>query len=163
VPPSEHVKVVEGSVLDRATIARNVVDIDLVLHLAAIVGMRRVYADPIYAMRDSDEGTPNVLAATGTRADVVLSSAAVHGLEAREVADETDAISDASILKYDGGHVGYAYGKRMLEVHGQTAMAAGRSVMILRPFNVVGPGQREDFGMVLPGFVRRARDGEPLQ
>jgi UDP-glucose 4-epimerase len=161
--PSEHLRVVEGSVLDRTAIAEAAVNADLILHLAAVVGMRRVYADPAWTLRVSDEGTANVLEVTRGQPVLLMSSSALYGLESRELAVETDAISYELTLNYDGGRPGYACGKRMLEHHGKAAMASGRPVMILRPFNVVGPGQRSDFGMVLPGFVRCARNGAPVE
>ncbi len=163
IPPSERLQVVEGSVLDRQAVAKVAVGVDLVIHLAAVVGMRRAHADPPYAMRVADEGTANVLAATGTQPILLMSSSAVYGLESCESVVETDTISEVATLQYDGGQPGYACGKRRLELHGHRAIAARRPVMIVRPFNVVGPGQRADFGMVLPTFVRRACQGADLE
>lgn len=153
---------VHGSVLDRAAVADAATACGLVLHLAAVVGMRKVYADPGHALAVSDEGTANVLAATGNVPAMLMSSSAVYGLEPRELASEADRTSWQAALEYDGGSPGYACGKLKLESHGFAAMETGRPVLMPRPFNVVGPGQRSSFGMVLPTFVKQARTGEPL-
>jgi UDP-glucose 4-epimerase len=162
LPASANLRCVHGTVLDRRAVATAASDADLVLHLASVVGMRRAHADPSYAFRVSDEGTANVLAMT-RQPILLMSSSSVYGLQSRELACETDEISYARTLEYDGGHPGYACGKGALERHGLAAMASGRPVMIVRPFNVVGACQRSDFGMVLPTFVQRARARVPLE
>jgi len=57
----------------------------------------------------------------------------------------------------------YAEAKALAE---QYALAAHRQhglpVVIVRPFNVVGPGQTADNGMVIPTFFRQALSGEPI-
>jgi UDP-glucose 4-epimerase len=50
-----------------------------------------------------------------------------------------------------------------MERLGRAAARAGRRVLIVRPFNVVGPGQSGAYGMVVPTFVRRALEGQPLE
>lgn len=57
----------------------------------------------------------------------------------------------------------YAIGK----LAGETAIInlaqmAALDYVIIRPFNVAGPRQKEDGGFVLPRFVRQALNGEPL-
>lgn len=157
-----HGRLVHASVLDRAALAAAAKGIDLVFHLASVVGMRQAYLDPGHAFRVSDEGTRNVLAVTGQVPVVLMSSSAVLGLKPAPLASDSRAANWQTSLEYDAGRPGYSCGKAALEQHGLAAMAAGREVMIVRPFNVVGPGQRSDFGMVLPTFVERALAGQVL-
>jgi len=157
------VRIVNGSILDSHAIAEAAQDAELILHLASIVGMRRAHAEPALSMRISDEGTSKLLAATGMVPIVLMSSSSVYGLESSGMVREEDQITAEEALEYDGGKRGYASGKHVLERHGLAAMSTGRRVQILRPFNVVGPRQRDDFGMVLPNFLRRAIAGLPLQ
>ena len=161
--PSSRFHFIEGSVLDRSVLARLPDNLALVIHLASVVGMRRVHADHAYALRVSDQGTQNVLLATGRTPVLLMSSSAVYGRTPREISHETDAVSWDGALDYDGGTPGYACGKLALERHGAQARQTGRRQMTIRPFNVVGPGQLGDYGMVLPRFINAALAGEPLR
>lgn len=162
VPAIDCVDLVVGDVLDREAVRHAAKGADLVVHLAAIVGMRQVHSDPAHAFRVSDEGTANVLEATGNVPILLMSSSAVYGLRLSAHADETITPRWEDALRYDGRIRGYACGKQRLEELGRDAMARGRHVILLRPFNVVGPGQVGTYGMVLPRFVRQALAGEPL-
>lgn len=153
---------IEGSVLDRDMLAKAAAEIDLVVHLAAVVGMQQACRDPAYAFRVSREGTENVLSATRQSPAVLFSSSSVYGIGHRTVASENDPICWDDCLAYDGGVPGYATGKFALEKLGRNALDTGRPILILRPFNVVGPGQVGDYGMVLPRFVERALRGDPI-
>lgn len=160
---SDRFRFIEGSVLDRSVLAQLPDNLALVIHLASVVGMRRVHADPAYALRVSDEGTRDVLSATAGAPAVLMSSSAVYGRTPLEVSRETDTVSWDGALDYDGGTPGYACGKLALERHGAQARQSGRRQMTLRPFNVVGPGQLGSYGMVLPQFATAALANQPLR
>lgn len=160
--PSQGFVFIQGSVLDRSVLAQVPDKVALVVHLASVVGMRRVHADPTYALRVSDEGTQNVLRATGNAPALLMSSSAVYGRTPHRVSRETDTVSWEGALEYDGGTPGYACGKLVLERHGAQARREGRQQMTIRPFNVVGPGQLGSYGMVLPQFASAALADEPL-
>ena len=152
-----------GSVTDEQAVREIAEGVELVIHLASVVGMRSVHKDPERAFQVSDRGTATVLAATGDAHAVLVSSSCVYGLRAAEPAREFEAPTESACLAYDGGRRGYACGKLRLEQHGAAARREGRPVLILRPFNVVGPGQDPEQGMVIPTFVRSALRGEPLR
>lgn len=154
---------IQGNVLDWSVVQGAGQGVDLVLHLAAVVGMRRVFADPAYALRVSDEGTSNVLRATNNAPALLMSSSAVYGLHPQPLSHETEVVSWGHCLSYDGAQPGYACGKFLLEQRAYDSRRAGRGVLVIRPFNVVGRGQLGAYGMVLPEFVRRALNGEPLR
>jgi UDP-glucose 4-epimerase len=160
---SERLRVVSGSVLDDDAVESASRDCNLVMHLASVVGMRRAHAHPAHALRVSDEGTAKILAATDHKPILLMSSSAVYGLDARPDAHEEDPILEPSLHAYDGHRPGYACGKAALERHGRAAMARGRAVLMIRPFNVIGPRQRDSFGMVLPNFVMRGLASQPLE
>jgi UDP-glucose 4-epimerase len=63
---------------------------------------------------------------------------------------------------YDGGVLGYACGKWQMEQIGLQAANAGRKVLIIRPFNVIGSRQASKYGMVFPTFIKAAIKHEPL-
>jgi UDP-glucose 4-epimerase len=74
---------------------------------------------------------------------------------------EDDPVRDPS----EGGRWAYAAAKVAAERRLAAALAwpSGREPVLLRFFNVVGPGQASDQGMVLPSFVERARAGLPIR
>lgn len=161
LPDHPRLRVVRGCVCDPRVMAR-AGTADLVFHLAAVVGTRLVAGDRRRAYRVAVDGTRSVLAATGPAPAVLASSSAVYGLQRGGRASERVRPEAARLLEYDGCVPGYACGKWAAEGLGRRAARAGRRVLIVRPFNVVGPRQSAEYGMVVPTFVERALDGRPL-
>lgn len=158
-----NLKVVIGSVLDQTSVSKAAQGVGLVLHLAGVVGMRLATKQRDLAFRIATEGTFNILEATGNAPIVLFSSSAIYGYTKSGTAQEDAVLSREAVLEYDGGQPGYATGKWEMERIGLAAAQQGRSILCVRPFNVVGPGQRDTYGMVLPTFIRQALTGKPLQ
>src|SRR5207245_2262279 len=72
---------VTGDVLDEALVERLVGEAALVYHLAAVVGVRNVLADPLAAIRTNVHGTELVLAAAARHQTptVIASTSEVYG------------------------------------------------------------------------------------
>lgn len=109
---------------------------DVVLHLAALGGVRPSLRHPARYVATNVTGTAHVLAAArraGVTRVVVASSSSVLG-ECPEPAPETAALAPLSP---------YARTKVAAE---RLARSAGRDleVVVVRPFTVYGPGQRPD-------------------
>ncbi|MBA3287859.1 MAG: NAD(P)-dependent oxidoreductase, partial [Acidimicrobiia bacterium] len=126
-----------------------------VVHLAACPGVRDVAPDIAgRRWRDNVLATRHVVAAT--RADaplVVASSSSVYGgTVGGRASREDDALCPIG---------GYARSKVMLERIAAERGAAGGAVTVVRPFTVVGPGQRPD--MALSRWIDAAVAGRPLQ
>jgi len=119
---------------------------DLVLHLASVVGVDAVTADPERTGSVIRRGTEVVLAdcLRGERPLIFFSSSEV-----------TDA-------PRNGPRAVYAEAKRDAEALLLDA-AQRLPVTIIRPFNIVGPGQSLEQGMVLPTLAAAARAGRPLR
>jgi len=142
---------------------------DGVYHLAAAVGVERVLNDPIGAIETNIDTTAAVLKfahrAGGGPADrpavLVASSSEVYGKPTTEVfSEENDVVfGPTSATRWS-----YAQTKTIDE---HLAMAyhrlRGVRTVIARFFNIVGPRQVGDYGMVLPRFVARAIAGEPIE
>lgn len=161
LPAHGSLRIVRGCVTEAAVMER-VGPVDLVFHLAAVVGMRLVAGNRSRAYELAVNGTARVLAATSPAPIVITSSSAVYGLQWRGRASERARPSPSRLLAYDGGVHGYACGKWAAEKLGRRAARAGRPVLIVRPFNVIGPRQSGRYGMVVPTFVACAVDGRPL-
>ncbi len=155
-------ELVVGSVLDEALVRDQVSRAEGVFHLAALVGVRLVLERPSATLETNALGTRHVLAAAADSGARVLfaSSSEVYGRSERLPSHEDDPL----LLGAAGGpRWSYACSKALGE---RMALARAREnalpVLVVRFFNVVGPRQRGDFGMVLPRFVRAACGGEHL-
>jgi nucleoside-diphosphate-sugar epimerase len=156
------VATVNGSVLDPLVVDQLVSQADIVVHLAAAVGVRKVVEQPLTSFTTNIRGTEVVLEAAHRyrRKVLIASTSEVYGKSAdisfREEADSV--FGSASISRW-----GYAVSKRADEV---LAFAYHRErdlpVVIVRLFNTVGPRQTGAYGMVLPNFVDQAVAGEAL-
>ena len=153
---------VEGDIRDRALVDAAISDVDIVVHLAARIGMRAVVASPLETMEINARGTECVLeAAVGAGVPAIIASTSeVYGSSTKMPSEESDPICFGSPTV---GRWSYACTKAYDEFF---AMALHRErglpIAVVRLFNTVGVRQRGRYGMVLPRFVAQAVRGEPL-
>ena len=153
---------VAGSVLDQSLVRRLVEGSDVVVHLAATVGVRTVLRDPLGTIRTNFNGTEIVLdaAATFKKKILVASSSEVYGKNGRDqLCEEDDSVlGSASLQRWS-----YATSKKLDEFLALAyADTYNLPVVVTRFFNVVGPRQRSRYGMVVPNFIRAALSGRPI-
>ncbi len=135
---------------------------DVVVHLAAAVGVQLIVDKPVQTIETNVLGTELLLrAAQRYRTKVVLaSSSEVYGKGAKLPFAEDD---DILLGPSSRSRWGYAASKLVDEF---LALAYhqeyGLPVVVARLFNTVGPGQIGRYGMVLPRFVGQALAGEDL-
>jgi UDP-glucose 4-epimerase len=136
-------------------------EVDAVFHLAGVVGVQRLAAEPLAVMQCNLVCTQRLLdAAAAAHVPVLLtSSSEVYG-DGRVPFDERDSVRPGAT---EGLRGGYACAKAMGEwlAFGHAA-GSGLPVVVARLFNTVGPRQSGDNGMVLPRFVAAAVRGEPI-
>lgn len=140
-------------------------NVERVYHMAAVVGMFRVLAEPEAVLSTNVAGTERVLrcaAEAGSRPRVmVASSSEVYGPVGTHRLDETDALlvhCDTAKTQWN-----YALSKLAGEALGITyAGSFDLPVTIVRLFNTTGTRQSGRYGMVVPRFVRQAALGEPI-
>ena len=154
----------QGSVLDREVCQRAIAEADMVVHLAAAVGVKLVFERPIETIDRNVRGTEHVLeAALRYRCRVFLASTSeVYGKETRpgtSVFRETDDVTLGVSMRWS-----YACSKALDEYLARAYhLSKGLPVVIGRFFNTVGPRQTGAYGMVIPRFVDWALAGKPLQ
>jgi UDP-glucose 4-epimerase len=154
---------VEDSILHADVVRRLVERCDLVVHLAAVVGVRNVLSRPLATIRTNVEGTDVVLDACARRNRKVLvaSSSEVYGKNGDgPLCEEADSVlGPASVSRWS-----YATAKKIDEFLALAyAQTFGLPVIVTRFFNIVEPRQAGRYGMVLPSFVRAALAGEPIR
>ncbi|MEZ6196219.1 MAG: NAD-dependent epimerase/dehydratase family protein [Planctomycetota bacterium] len=151
-----------GDAADRDTAFPLVAAADLVVHLAAEVGVRRVLERPVASIANNLGPLETVLAAAAARGVPVLyaSSSEVYGRSAslphREEAELV--LGSPRVARWS-----YACAKAMGEwMCFARHRESGLPVTVVRLFNTVGPRQSDRYGMVLPTFVRQGLSGLPL-
>jgi UDP-glucose 4-epimerase len=136
---------------------------DVVFHLAAAVGVKRIIESPVQTIETNVRGTEIVLAEASkkSRLVVIFSTSEVYG-KSTDVPFREDAdLVMGSTLKRRWA---YACSKAIDEF---LALAywreRGLPVVIARLFNTVGPRQTGQYGMVIPNFVQQALAGRPIR
>jgi len=139
---------------------------DHLVHLAARVGVRSVLRDPEGCRAANLRGVREIVAAVAelgpeNRPRVWAASSSEVYAPSTQPLREGDATRDTRA----GGRWAYAASKlRGEEILDEAAALwpAARGPVHLRFFNVVGPGQDAETGMVLPTFVEAALAGRSL-
>jgi UDP-glucose 4-epimerase len=162
-PSSPTTVFVEGSVTDPETVATLAEGCAVIVHLAEVVGVRRVLDDPLGTFQASVEGIRAVCTAADRHGSSVVytSSSEVYGIDAVPPLSEG---APAMLTHLPSGRAMYAMAKIVCEEYLLTWMDRGlRNVSIARLFNTCGPSQSVGSGMVLPRMVQSAVDGRPIQ
>ena len=153
---------IEGSVLDRTIISESVDWCDVVFHLAAAVGVKRVVYDPVGVINTNFETTSLVLeqAVIEKKTVLITSSSEIYGNSNQFPLKEDD---NPVLGQTNNGRWSYACSKALDEFLGLAYYQQyGLPVIVVRLFNTVGPRQAGRYGMVLPRFVQQAINNLPL-
>ncbi len=154
---------VEGSVLDAAVVRTLVEQSDMVVHLAAAVGVRYVLDHPLATIQTNVEGTHIVLDACAHfgKKTLVASTSEVYGKNSIDGLCETadSVLGPSSLSRWS-----YATSKKLDEFLALAyATTHSLPVLVTRFFNIVGPRQASRYGMVLPNFIQAALKNEPIR
>lgn len=158
----DRVEIRRGDVRDPETVRNAVADAREVYHLAAAVGVENVVDNPLESLRTNLVGTENVLEAAAKHGTptFVASSSEVYGKStAVPFSEDDDRVTGPPATT----RWGYASAKATdeflaLAFHEEEDLP----VVVGRFFNIVGPRQSGQYGMVIPTFVQQALAGDPL-
>ncbi len=135
---------------------------DVVIHLAASVGVFQIVESPVRTIETNIRGTESVLnnAAKKKKPVLVASTSEVYGKASKVPFSEDD---DCVIGPSSRSRWAYAASKLVDEFLAISYFKEKKlPTVVVRLFNTVGPRQTGRYGMVLPRFVRQALDGGPL-
>jgi len=155
-------RAVIDSVLNEQLVEELTKTCDTVFHLAAAVGVKLIVEQPVRTIETNIMGTEVVLsnASRYRRRVLLVSTSEVYGKSDRAAFAEDD---DRVMGPTSASRWSYATTKAVDEF---LALAywreRGLPVVITRLFNVVGPRQTGQYGMVIPRFVEQALRGDPL-
>jgi UDP-glucose 4-epimerase len=142
---------------------------DRIYHMAALVGMHRVLAEPTKVLAVNIAGCERLLRAVtsgGWHPEVLIASTSeVYGAGVHERVRHDNFEEDADLVFHSGvlSRQNYALSKLADEALGLSyAKKFGLRVIVTRFFNTIGPRQTGRYGMVVPRFVEQAVTGEPI-
>jgi UDP-glucose 4-epimerase len=149
--------ITNSQVLDRLTS-----EAGIIIHLAAVVGVKLIVEDPVNTIATNIMGTEAVLTTANRYGCKVMlaSTSEVYGKGSKVPFNEED---DCVMGPTSHSRWAYATSKAIdeflgLAYHRQFSLP----VVVMRFFNTVGPRQTGQYGMVIPRFVRQALANEPI-
>ena len=145
----DEIEVVSGDIRDRDSIGQAFKGVDVVFHLAALIGIPYSYSTPLAYVRTNIEGTLNVLQ-LARQSDVGLtvhtSTSEVYGSARYVPIDEEHPLQGQS--PYAASKIGADY---MVDSYHRSF---GLPVTTVRPFNAYGPRQSDR--AIVPTIVTQA-------
>jgi len=150
------------SITNKVVMDRLVSECDIIFHLAAAVGVKKIISDPVGVIETNILGTHSVLKAASRyrKKILVASTSEIYGKNTNVPFDEE---SDRILGPTTQSRWSYSSSKAVDEF---LTLAYNRQkelpVVICRFFNIIGPRQTGQYGMVVPTFIGQALSNEPL-
>ncbi|RKY23559.1 MAG: nucleoside-diphosphate sugar epimerase [Planctomycetota bacterium] len=153
---------IEGDICNADLMETVTQQCDAVFHLAAAVGVKLIVDAPVRTIETNIGGTEAVLEAANKfgRKILIASSSEIYGKSETVPFREGDDIilGSTSFSRWS-----YACSKAIDEFLGLAFYQQyGLRVVVARFFNIIGPRQTGQYGMVAPRFVKRALRDEPI-
>ena len=150
------------SVANEPVLAELIDRCDIVVHLAAAVGVKLIVEQPVHTIETNVHGTEVVLKHANKKKKLVLiaSTSEVYGKSA-----DVPFREDADLVLGPTAKHRWAYAcSKMIDEFLALAYWKERKlpIIVVRLFNTVGPRQTGQYGMVIPNFVRQALAGQPI-
>lgn len=153
---------IRSSIMNEAVLDRIMSQCDVVVHLAAAVGVNLIIKQPVHTIETNVMGSELVLRTAlryGCRV-LIASTSEVYGKGSSFPFREGD---DVLLGPTDKNRWAYAVSKMIDEFLGLAYYQEYNLPFIpFRLFNTVGPRQTGHYGMVIPRLMRQALRGEPL-
>jgi UDP-glucose 4-epimerase len=152
---------VEDTVMDEAPVRDAVANSDIVVHLAASVGVNLIIDHPLASLSNNVRGTEIVLGACADagRTVLVASTSEIYGKNTGALHEDADRILGSPLQ----ARWSYSTAKAMDEILAYNYwLDRGMPSIIARLFNCAGPRQTGEFGMVVPSLVRQALEGRDI-
>ena len=152
----------QGDIRDEALVGSLVKEADLVLHMAAALGVKNIMENTVESVSINFTGSDVVLkAATEHKKRLLIASTSeIYGKNPQQpLNEESDRVVGApQKIRWT-----YSDAKALEEAIAHSLHTTqGLKVTTVRLFNTVGPRQTGRYGMVLPRFVQSALANEPI-
>jgi UDP-glucose 4-epimerase len=156
------VKTVEGDIRNIELIDQLTKDSDLVLHMAAALGVNTILESPLESMSTNITGSEVILnAATKHNKRIIIASTSeIYGKNPKQPLSESDdrVVGAPQKIRWTYSDAKAIEEAMAFALHKEKKLA----VTTVRLFNTVGPRQTGRYGMVVPRFVQAALKNEPV-
>jgi len=156
------VTTVDGDIRNVDLVDQLTKDADLVLHMAAALGVNTILGSPLESMSTNITGSEVVLhaAANHNKRIIIASSSEIYGKNSKQPLNETDdrVVGAPQKIRWTYSDAKAIEEAMAFALHQEKKL----SVTTVRLFNTVGPRQTGRYGMVVPRFVQAALKSEPL-
>ena len=158
----DQIEIHQGDIRDVALVEKVMAPADLVLHMAAALGVNTILENPIESVSTNFTGSEVVLnAATKLNKRIIIASTSeIYGKNPKQPLSETDdrVVGAPQKIRWT-----YSDAKALEEAIAHALFLTKQlKVTTIRLFNTVGPRQTGRYGMVLPRFVQSALKNEPI-
>ena len=157
------IQVNHGDIRDKELVEKLTKDAELILHMAAALGVANILDKPIESISTNFYGSEVVLNAAlkFDKRIIIASTSEIYGKNAKQPLTETDdrVIGTPQKLRWT-----YSDAKALEEAFAHYYfLTRNLPVTTIRFFNTVGPRQTGKYGMVIPRFIKSAMTGTPLE
>ena len=158
----DQIEINQGDIRDSALVQKFVAPADIVLHMAAALGVNTILGDPIESVSTNFTGSEVVLNAASKldKRIIIASTSEVYGKNPKQPLLETDdrVVGPPQKIRWT-----YSDAKALEEAIAHALFLTKQlKVTTVRLFNTVGPRQTGRYGMVIPRFVQSAIKNEPI-
>ena len=156
------IETVDGDIRNIDLVDKLTKDSDLVLHMAAALGVNTILESPLESMSTHITGSEVVLnaAANHKKRIIIASTSEIYGKNPKQPLNETDdrVVGAPQKIRWTYSDAKAIEEAMAFALHQEKKLA----VTTVRLFNTVGPRQTGRYGMVVPRFVQAALENEPL-
>ena len=158
----DQIEIHQGDIRDVALVEKLMAPADLILHMAAALGVNTILENPIESVSINFTGSEVVLnAATKQNKRLIIASTSeIYGKNTKQpLNEESDRVVGApQKIRWT-----YSDAKALEEAVAHALFQTKQlKVTTVRLFNTVGPRQTGRYGMVLPRFMQSALKNEPI-
>jgi UDP-glucose 4-epimerase len=158
----DQIEIHQGDIRDAALVEKLMAPADLVLHMAAALGVNTILENPIESVSTNFTGSEVVLtAATKLNKRIIIASTSeIYGKNPKQPLSEIDdrVVGTPQKIRWT-----YSDAKALEEAIAHALFLTKQlKVTTVRLFNTVGPRQTGRYGMVVPRFIQAAIKNEPI-
>jgi len=159
---TKNFEIIDGDIRNTDLINETTKDVDLVLHMAAALGVNTILESPLESISTNITGSEVVLnaAANYQKRILIASTSEIYGKNPKQPLSETDdrVVGSPQKIRWS-----YSDAKAIEEAMAFSLnQEKGLKVTTARLFNTVGPRQSGRYGMVVPRFVKAALNNEVI-
>ena len=153
---------VDGDIRNVELVEKLTIDADLVLHMAAALGVNTILESPLESMSTNITGSEVVLntAAKFNKRIIIASTSEIYGKNPKQPLNEADdrVVGAPQKIRWTYSDAKAIEEAMAFALHLEKKLP----VTTVRLFNTVGPRQSGRYGMVVPRFVQAALKNEAL-